>query len=156
MKTLPLLLLLISILFFGCVSNTQDTLINQNTSTTLSQNSSVNDNITVEIYHFHGTNQCYSCIKVGELAEKTVNTYFKDELESGKLVFAHINGELPENQDLVNKYGVTGSSLWIGTYVNGKFYKEQNINVWYKIDNEKEYLDYLKSILERRLSGGLN
>ena len=156
MKTLPLLLLLISILFFGCVSNTQDTLINQNTSTTLSQNSSVNGNITVEIYHFHGTNQCYSCIKVGELAEKTVNTYFKDELESGKLVFAHINGELPENQDLVNKYGVTGSSLWIGTYVNGKFYKEQNINVWYKIDNEKEYLDYLKSILERRLSGGLN
>jgi len=152
-------LLLVSILFFGCVSNTQGAIPNQNNSTTLSQNISVNDSIKVikvEVYHFHGTNQCPSCIKVGELAEKTVNTYFKDELESGKLVFGHINGELPENQDLVNRYGVSSASLWIGTYVNGEFHKEQNVNVWYKINNEEDYLNHLRGILERRLSGGLN
>jgi len=149
-------LLLVSILFLGCVSNNQSTLVSQNNSTISYQNSSANDSIRVEVYHFHGTHQCQSCISVGELAEKTVNTYFKDELESGKLVFSHINGELPENRDLVDKYGVTGSSLWIGTYVNGEFHKEQNVNVWYKINNEQEYLDYLKGILETRLSGGLN
>jgi hypothetical protein len=110
----------------------------------------------VEIIHFHGTHQCYSCIKVGELAEKTVNTYFHDEIESGKMVFTHLNAELPENQELAYKYGVTGSSLWIGTYIDGEFYKEQNINVWYKIDNEEEYLTYLQSILEKRLRGELN
>lgn len=149
-------LLLFSILFFGCVSNTHNTATNQNNPTTLLQNSSVNDSIRVELYHFHGTHQCPSCIKVGELAEKTVNTYFKDELESGKLVFSHINGELPENQNLVNQYGVTGSSLWIGTYMDGEFYKEQNINVWYKINNEEDYLNYLRDIIEKRLSGELN
>ena len=149
-------LLLISILFFGCVSDTQGTAVNQNNSTTLPQNHSIDENITVEVYHFHGNHQCQSCIKVGELAEKTVNTYFKDELESGKLVFGHINGNLPENGGLVDKYGVTGSSLWIGTYVNGEFHKEQNVDVWYKINNEAEYLEYLKGILKRRLSGELN
>ncbi len=149
--TLPLL---IFVLFFGCVSNTPNTIMNQTNSTTASQNVSFDDSIKVEVYHFHGTQQCYSCIKVGELAEKTVNTYFKDELASGKLVFGHINGELSENQNLVNRYGVTSSSLWIGTYVNGEFNKEQNINVWYKINNEQEYMDYLKAIIEQKLATG--
>jgi len=146
-------LLLISILFFGCVSNDQSAISSQNNSDIPRQNSFANDTIIVEVYHFHGTHQCPSCIKVGELAEKTVNTYFKDELESGKLVFGHINGELPENRDLVDKYGVTSSSLWIGTYVNGEFHKEQNVNVWYKINNEDEYMAYLKGVIENKLAG---
>ena len=68
----------------------------------------------VEVYHFHGNTQCSSCIAVGDLAEKTVNANFKDELASGRLVFAHINYDLPDNTALAAKYGVTGSSLWIG------------------------------------------
>jgi len=111
--------------------------------------------IRLEIYHFHGTQQCYSCIRVGELAEQTVNTYFSDELESGRIVFRHVNGELPENRDLVINYGATGSSLWIGTYIDGEFYKEENTRVWYKINNEQDFLNYLKSVLEKRLAGEL-
>lgn len=110
----------------------------------------------VEVFHFHGTHQCSSCIAVGELAEKTVNTYFKDELESGKIVFGHVNGELAENAGLVQKYGVTGSSLWIGTYyADGTFSKEENVNVWYKISDDVGYMEYLKGILQKRLRGEL-
>jgi len=146
-------LLVCSIMIFGCVSNTQNLMTNQTNSTTLQTGSPVNNNIRVEVYHFHGTHQCSSCIAVGELAEKTVNTYFKDELKSGKLVFGHINGELPENRGLVEKYGVTSSSLWIGTYANGEFHREQNVNVWYKINNEGEYMAYLKGVIENKLAG---
>jgi hypothetical protein len=122
------------------------------TTTTKVQN---DDDTKVELYHFHRPQQCYSCITVGALAEKTVNTYFQDGLSSGKIVFDHVNIQLPENRELVDKYGATGSSLWIGTYINGKFHKEQNINVWYKINDENDYLSYLKEILEKRLSGDL-
>lgn len=108
----------------------------------------------LEVYHFHGTNQCYSCKTVGAYAEETVNTYFADELKSGKIVFGHINGELPENEDLVVKYGATGSSLWLGTYAkDGTFSAEQNINVWYKINNKQEYMTYLKGVIEQKLAG---
>ena len=111
----------------------------------------------IEVYHFHGTNQCYSCITVGAYAEETINTFFADELKSGKIVFGHINGELPENQELVKKYEATGSSLWIGTYTSdGKFNKEQNTNVWYKIGNKQEYLNYLKGVIDKKLSGDLS
>jgi len=107
----------------------------------------------LEIYHFHGTHQCASCIAVGQLAEETVNTYFADELKSGKIVFGHINGELPENRDLVVKYSATGSSLWLGTYDANGFHKEENVNVWYKINDKQDYMQYLKGVIEQKLRG---
>ena len=109
----------------------------------------------VEVYHFHGNNQCSSCIAVGELAEKTVNANFKDELASGRLVFAHINAELPENKALAEKYSVTGSSLWIGVYNGNGFHKEQDTKVWYLIDNEDDYTSYLSGLITKRLNGNL-
>jgi len=108
----------------------------------------------VEIFHFHGTNQCYSCVTMGAFAEETVNTYFAEEVASGKIRFAHVNGELPANRDLVVQYGATGSSLWIGVYKkDGTFTAEQNVNVWYKINDKPAYLAYLKGIIEQKLAG---
>ena len=107
----------------------------------------------VEVYHFHGNAQCSSCIAIGQYAEETVNAYFSEELKSGKLIFAHVNYDLPENKALAEKYGVTGSSLWIGTYVNGTFKAEENINVWYKLYNKEEYMNYLKGVIEDKLAG---
>jgi hypothetical protein len=108
----------------------------------------------VEIYHFHSTNQCYSCKTVGAYAEETVNTYFSNELKSGKMVFGHINVDSPENKELVDKYEAKGASLLIGTsYKDGTFTKEENTNVWYKISNKEEYLSYLKGVIENKLSG---
>ncbi|MFC1697171.1 nitrophenyl compound nitroreductase subunit ArsF family protein [Nanoarchaeota archaeon] len=107
----------------------------------------------LEIYHFHGTNQCYSCITVGDYAEETVNTYFSDELKSGKIVFGHINYDLAHNLDLAQKYGVTGSSLWIGVYDGSGFSAEVNTNVWYKINDKRDYINYLKGVIEEKLAG---
>jgi hypothetical protein len=110
----------------------------------------------VEVIHFHGTHQCYSCKTVGQYADDTVNSLFADEVKNGKVSFAHINTDLLENMELVKKYGVTGSSLWIGVYDNNGFHKEENVNVWYKIDNKEEYVKYLSEIIAKRLKGDLN
>jgi hypothetical protein len=110
----------------------------------------------VGVYHFHGDQQCTSCIAVGELAEKTVNANFRNELASGRLVFAHVNYNLPENAALATKYGVTGSSLWIGVYDANGFHKEENIKVWYLINNKDAYSTYLTDLISKRLNGDLS
>jgi len=108
----------------------------------------------LEIIHFHGTHQCYSCKTVGAYAEETVNTYFSDELKSGKITFQHINAELPENYELAKKYEVKSASLWIGAYYkDGSFSKQEDTNVWYKIDNKTDFMNYLKEVIEKKLSG---
>ena len=119
----------------------------------ISSNSTVE---RVEVIHFHGKNQCTSCIAVGDLAEKTVNTNFKDELASGRLVFTHVNAELPENRALAEKYGVTGSSLWIGVYDGNGFHKKEDVRVWSLISNKDAYMTYLSGIISKRLSGDLS
>jgi len=127
----------------------------------LSGNATANNDIKiasdiekVEVYHFHATRQCSTCIAVGKLAEETTNTYFKDELKSGKLVFASINIDLPENKELATKYGATGSSLIIGVYgKDGSFSKQEDTAVWYKINNKEDYMNYLKGLIEQKFSG---
>jgi hypothetical protein len=155
MKLLMILmisLMTLSIILTGCNSNqTQDNLTGSAVSGITSKRIINIDKL--EIYHFHGTNQCYSCITVGDYAEETVNTYFKEELDKGIIVFDHINGQLPEHNDLVMKYGATGSSLWIGTYNNDSFTAEQNIQVWYKLRNKETYMTYLKGVIEQKLQG---
>jgi hypothetical protein len=107
----------------------------------------------LEVFHFHATRQCYSCITVGNYAEETINTFFKDELDQGIIIFKHIDNQLPENQDDVVKYGVTGSSLWLGTYKGDEFTPEQNVQVWYKIGDKQSYMDYLRDVIESKLAG---
>jgi hypothetical protein len=107
----------------------------------------------IEILHFHPTRQCSSCIAIGAFAEETVTTYFSPELESGKIVFAHINVENPENRDIVERYEPTHSSLFIGVYDNEGFHKEEDLLVWYKLDNETDFKNHLKSLIEQRLEG---
>ena len=110
----------------------------------------------VEVIHFHGNRQCASCIAVGDLAERSVNASFQNELASGRLVFAHVNYDLPENAALAGQYNVTGSSLWIGVYDARGFHKEQDTRVWSLIHNEDLYSTYLSGIITRRLNGDLS
>lgn len=123
----------------------------KNESSFVKQDDIVVDHI--EVIHFHGMQQCYSCKTVGDYAEETINTHFADEVNSGKVIFQHINYELPENRDMVLKYGVKSSSLWIGTYTENDFHPEENANVWYKIRDKEDYMNYLTGIIEKRLSG---
>ena len=118
-------------------------------------NTQINSDIEkIEVIHFHSTNQCYPCRTLGELTEETINVYFQDELKRGKITFAHINVDLPENKELVEKYGAIGSSLLIGTYyMDGSFLREQNNNVWYKIGDKTDFMNYFKEVIESKLSG---
>jgi thiol-disulfide isomerase/thioredoxin len=108
------------------------------------------------VFHFHGDNQCTSCIAVGDLAEKTVKEYFPHELASGKLIFRHINFDDPANRNVVASYSVTGSSLWITMNdVNG-VHRMQDMDVWYLTGDKEKYKAYLASVITRRLNGDLS
>jgi hypothetical protein len=110
----------------------------------------------VEVFHFHGNRQCASCKAVGDLAERTVNASFRNDLVLGRLVFAHVNYDLPENAALKTKYNVTGSSLWIGVYDTDGFHKEQDLRVWSLIHDEQAYTRYLTELITKRLNGDLS
>jgi len=110
----------------------------------------------VEVFHFHRTQQCPSCITIGNLTENTLEANFHEELASGRLVFAHVGYELPENAALAAKYGVTGSSLWIGVYDADGFHKEQDTRVWSLTNNDEAFSAYITDLITKRLNGDLS
>ncbi|MDD5048654.1 MAG: nitrophenyl compound nitroreductase subunit ArsF family protein [Methanoregulaceae archaeon] len=142
-----LLILLLGVLAAGCATPVESI---ENPGATLAEVEKV------EVYHFHATRQCTSCIVLGEYTEETVNTYFAPELASGRIVFAHVNVDLPENREIVEKYRPTGSSIWIGVYGGDGFHKEEDIKVWYRLGDRDEYMTYLKEVIEKRLAGDLS
>jgi hypothetical protein len=147
-------LIIVCGLMAGCTSSSPPVVATSPASlSTTSANSTFE---RVEVMYFHGNQRCASCIAVGDLAEKTVNTSFKDDLASGRLVFKEVNYDLPENAALKTKYGATGSSLWIGVYNSSAFHKEENIRVWSLINDKDVYATYLSGVISKRLNGDLS
>lgn len=105
----------------------------------------------IELFHFHGKSQCVSCVTLGDLAEETVNTYYSEELGSGRLVFGHIDVSLPENREVFEQYGPTGSSLWIGVYDQNGFYKQELLGPWYMLNDPLRFKTYIRTILDQQL-----
>lgn len=105
----------------------------------------------IEVVHFHATQQCWACITVGQYALKTIKEKFPEEYKNGKIIFKDINGELPQNRDLVNKYRAGGSSLFVNAIIDGKDNIEEDITVWRLISNEAQFISYFQNKLNKLL-----
>ena len=92
-------------------------------------------------------------------AEIDFNKFFHDrdacflvtELESGKVVFREINGELPENKEVVVKYQARGSSLFINAIRGEQENITEDVAVWRLVNNEDQFVSYLENKLNKLL-----
>lgn len=105
----------------------------------------------VQVYIFHATQRCTTCIAIGQLAGETVNEFFQPELQEGKIEFREINIDLPENQALAEKFQASGSALYINNYVGGKDNITEDAKVWRLTDDEAGFKNYLKGELDKLL-----
>jgi len=151
-------------LFFIFKNNDQSSAI-QSSNNLISENQNKNtvvnnDNSTskarinaekIEVVHFHATQQCWSCITVGKYALKTIKEKFPEEYKNGTITFKDINGELPENRDMVIKYQARGSSLFINAIISGKDNIEEDVTVWRLVVNEGRFIDYFQNKLDKLL-----
>ncbi len=105
----------------------------------------------IEVVHFHGTHQCWSCITVGEYALEIIKNKFSEEYQSGKIVFKDINGELAENREIVVKYQAGGSSLFVNTIREGQDNIEEDTRVWSLVTDKDKFVQYFENKLKTLL-----
>jgi glutaredoxin len=101
----------------------------------------------IQLYLFHGTNRCYSCITAGEYAKKTLEQNFSQEIKSGKIDFREINVDLSENKEVAAKFKATGTSLFINSIIDGQDNIKEDTQIWRLVTNEKSFSDYLSAKL---------
>lgn len=107
----------------------------------------------VEVVYFHRAGRCYSCYYAEDGIRYTVETYFADELASGKVTFKVINVADEENAAIVNKYEAYTSSLFINTIRDGTDHIEEVTDIWLLIGNDEEFAKAVKDKIEKSLEG---
>jgi len=105
----------------------------------------------VQVFLFHATRRCPTCIAIGRLAGETVNERFQSELKSGQIEFREINIDLPENKELAQKFQAAGSALYLNTIKDGADNMEQDIKVWSLVGNTAQFKDYLENKINNLL-----
>lgn len=114
--------------------------------TGFNQSASVNNSQTdkVQVFLFHATRRCSTCIAIGRLAGETVNERFQSELKLGQVEFREINIDLLENRELAQKFQATGSALYLNAIKGGADNIEQDIKVWNLVGDTAQFKDYLE------------
>jgi len=107
----------------------------------------------VDVVYFHRTQRCYSCTYMEDAARYTVETYFADELASGKVTFQVFNVEEEQNADIVEKYQASYLSLYINTVKDGTDHIELVTDLYTLIGNDEAFVEALKSKIEKSLTG---
>jgi hypothetical protein len=67
----------------------------------------------VEIYYFHFTRRCNTCVSVENNAKLAVEALFADKVKNGEYSFKAINLDDASSKALAEKLGVGGQSLLI-------------------------------------------
>lgn len=97
-------LILISLSISACSNNQA----NENNSTTIT-----NANQVVEVYYFHYSRRCHTCVTVQEQTEKALLELYPEKMESGKIVFIEVNLDEKVGEELAKKKQVSGQTLLI-------------------------------------------
>jgi len=105
----------------------------------------------VEVVYFHRAQRCSGCIRMQDMTEYTLNTYFADELESGEIVFIAVNLQDATNADMVQKFGAYTSSLFLNDVEDGADDIEELTDVWFVLWDEEGFVDTLKDAIKERL-----
>lgn len=106
----------------------------------------------IQVFLFHATQRCPTCIRIGKLAQATVEERFAEEIKSGKIEFREINIDLPENKALAEKFQATGSALYINSIKNEQDNIEEDAMVWQLAGSDAiKFKDYLENKLNNIL-----
>jgi len=105
----------------------------------------------LQVYYFHRTQRCYSCLTIGKYIKETIEDNFTDEIQNRTIDFQEINVELSENKEVAKKFEASGSALFINAVINNQDNISQDTNVWRLVADENQFKSYLKNKLDSLL-----
>ncbi len=106
----------------------------------------------IEVIYFYWPQRCTGCIYAEDTTLYTLETYFADELASGKITWATYDVAAEENAAIVEKYEAYTSSLFINTIIDGTDHIEHVREIWSVLGDDEAFIGVVKSKIEQSLS----
>ena len=148
-----LFLLLVSSLFiFSCGGNTSTEKVADTKAPTTQEVSKKSVANRIEVLDFYGTHRCVTCKAIEANTKYTLETYFPDELKSGKIVFKTINVDDEANAKLAEQFEAAGTALFLNTIKDGKETHVNLTNQAFEKGRDKDaFSDELKFFIDLQL-----
>ncbi len=105
----------------------------------------------IEVVYFHRAQRCPGCLYAEAGTRYTLETYFANELSSGKLTFQVLNVEDEGNAGIAEKYGAYTSSLFINTVKDGVDHIEEVVDIWFILGDDEAFVEVVKNTIEESL-----
>ncbi len=67
----------------------------------------------VNIYYFHFTRRCATCMAVEENARKAIETLYPNEVQAGEYSFTSLNLDEASTKEIADKLGVGGQTMMV-------------------------------------------
>jgi hypothetical protein len=103
----------------------------------------------IELLYFHRTDRCVSCNNAEQYARDTLNTYFPDEVKSGKLSIQSIDYQ--KDTEMAKKYNVNVQGLKLVEYRGGQETVKDVSEIWAYVRDKNAYMSYLRDVLNKEL-----
>jgi hypothetical protein len=98
----------------------------------------------VTVIHFHGEKRCPTCIRIGDLAKKTLDEAFAAELQAGKVRWESIDYSTPGNDHFVKDYELVSATVVATLWKDGKEIQWNRLDaVWDHVDDEATFRAYI-------------
>lgn len=65
----------------------------------------------IEVYYFHFTRRCPTCINVEKVSKEAVETQFSEQVKKGDITFKSVNMDEKEGEAIGAKYKIEGQTL---------------------------------------------
>ncbi len=152
MKNLKYLFLFISTIFIlSCGSNSSESSSAKGNHSTqeVAKTKMANH---IEVLDFYGAHRCVTCKAIEANTRYTLETYFPDEVKSGKIVFRTVNVDDEANYKLAEQFEAAGTALFLNTVKDGKETHVNLTNQAFEKGRDKDaFSDELKFFIDLQL-----
>jgi hypothetical protein len=109
----------------------------------------------IDVVYSHMNQRCPTCLCFEERINTVIETYFSEQMNSGKLTYKVLNAQEPQNAAFARKWGAVGSQLFINTVINGFDNIEDIQDIWnWDCRTDQPGFDLkVKNAIEQRLKG---
>ena len=110
---------------------------------------------SVELIYFHAKNPPHSMAVVGDNIKYAVDTYFGDEVSSGKVKLTQVVSDDPANAGIVKQYNAMSFALFIKETRGGvdKIYPVNGIWAMTGDDNRDNLINFIRITITEILEG---
>ena len=105
------------------------------------------------VYYFHGTVRCPTCNTLEEYSKEAVETFFSDDLESGRIVWQVVDYDEPWNEHFMTDYDLSFQSLVLVEIKDGKEVSYKNLEkIWDLVGDKTLYFEYVKTSIDSAMT----